>query len=110
MSENGEATSSPGTLAHALWWARRMGRDVERARIRWLEIERQRKEAENQQDPRGDGDVWAVEQWRHGEWRVSSLHWSRTSATRQLAGCAPARWRVEPWLVHGEASEEASEA
>jgi hypothetical protein len=35
----------PETLEHALWWARRMGQDVERARTRWFEIERRRTEA-----------------------------------------------------------------
>jgi hypothetical protein len=39
-----ELAQEPGTLEHALWWARRMGHDVERARIRWLEIERRRAE------------------------------------------------------------------
>jgi hypothetical protein len=32
----------PGTLEHAVWWARRMGQDLERARARWQEIERRR--------------------------------------------------------------------
>jgi hypothetical protein len=41
VSENAEGMApKPGTLEHALWWARRMGQDVERARTRWYEIER----------------------------------------------------------------------
>jgi hypothetical protein len=45
-------------------------------------------------------EVWAVEEMRYAEWRVSSLHWSRASATHQIAERDPTRWRVHPWLVH----------
>jgi hypothetical protein len=42
MSEDRDfpAPPMPGTLEHAVWWARRMGQDVERARARWHAIER----------------------------------------------------------------------
>jgi hypothetical protein len=62
-----------------------------------------RREADDVDDDQGD--VWAIEQLRSREWRVSSLHWSRASAEDMLRGQTsgrdPERWRVQPWLVHG---------